>query len=82
MKFQREIEIKEDFLTLRKDNPIKPRMRKILIDWLVQVHSRFHLLQETLYITVSIIDRFLEVKVFYIEITCLKLFKFCIRRPA
>ena len=36
-------------------------MRGILIDWLVQVHLRFHLLQETLYLTVAIIDRFLEV---------------------
>lgn len=36
------------------------RMRGILIDWLVQVHLRFHLLQETLYLTVAIIDRFLQ----------------------
>ena len=37
-------------------------MRSILIDWLVQVHMRFHLLQETLYLTVAILDRFLQVK--------------------
>lgn len=36
-------------------------MRSILVDWLVQVHLRFHLLQETLYLTVAIIDRFLQV---------------------
>jgi len=41
---------------------INARMRGILIDWLVQVHLRFHLLQETLYLTVAIIDRFLQVK--------------------
>lgn len=35
-------------------------MRAILIDWLVDVHLKFKLLPETLYITVSIIDRFLE----------------------
>jgi cyclin B len=40
---------------------INGRMRGILIDWLVQVHLRFHLLQETLYLTVAIIDRFLQV---------------------
>lgn len=40
---------------------IHGRMRSILIDWLVQVHMRFHLLQETLYLTVAIIDRFLQV---------------------
>lgn len=40
---------------------ITGRMRAILIDWLVQVHQRFHLLQETLYLTVAIIDRYLQV---------------------
>jgi len=39
---------------------ISGRMRSILVDWLVQVHLRFHLLQETLYLTVAIIDRFLQ----------------------
>ena len=38
------------------------RMRAILVDWLVQVHLRFHLLQETLYLTIAIIDRFLQVR--------------------
>lgn len=33
---------------------IKPRMRTILIDWMVEVHSRFKLLHETLYLTVAI----------------------------
>lgn len=36
-------------------------MRSILIDWLCQVHHRFRLLQETLYLTVSVLDRFLQV---------------------
>lgn len=40
---------------------ITDRMRAVLIDWLVQVHSRFQLLQETLYLTVAILDRFLQV---------------------
>ncbi|EDV19014.1 uncharacterized protein TRIADDRAFT_34270, partial [Trichoplax adhaerens] len=40
---------------------INEKMRTILIDWLIQVHLRFHLLQETLYLTVNIIDRFLQV---------------------
>ncbi|XP_040890607.1 G2/mitotic-specific cyclin-B2-like isoform X1 [Toxotes jaculatrix] len=41
---------------------ITERMRALLIDWLVQVHSRFQLLQETLYLTVAILDRFLQVQ--------------------
>ncbi|NXE87080.1 CCNB2 protein, partial [Menura novaehollandiae] len=39
---------------------INGRMRAILVDWLVQVHSRFHLLQETLYMCVAVMDRFLQ----------------------
>ncbi|EMP38992.1 G2/mitotic-specific cyclin-B2 [Chelonia mydas] len=40
---------------------INGRMRAILVDWLVQVHSRFQLLQETLYMCVAIMDRFLQI---------------------
>ena len=39
---------------------INGKMRAILVDWLIQVHQRFKLLQETLYLTVSILDRFLQ----------------------
>ncbi|XP_075446669.1 G2/mitotic-specific cyclin-B1-like isoform X2 [Ascaphus truei] len=35
-------------------------MRAILIDWLVLVQIRFKLLQETLFMTVAILDRFLQ----------------------
>ncbi|KAK4219467.1 cyclin-like protein [Rhypophila decipiens] len=38
-------------------------MRSVLMDWVVQVHTRFHLLPETLFLTVNYIDRFLSVKV-------------------
>jgi len=38
---------------------ITEKMRTILIDWLIQVHSKFNLLQETLYLTVYTIDRYL-----------------------
>ncbi|XP_029967002.1 G2/mitotic-specific cyclin-B2 isoform X2 [Salarias fasciatus] len=37
-------------------------MRALLVDWLVQVHSRFQLLQETLFLTVAVLDRFLQVQ--------------------
>ena len=35
-------------------------MRAVLVDWLIQVHQQFNLLQETLYLTVVILDRFLQ----------------------
>ncbi|PSR94359.1 cyclin-like protein [Coniella lustricola] len=41
---------------------IKWSMRSILMDWLVQVHNRFALLPETLFLTVNYVDRFLSTK--------------------
>jgi G2/mitotic-specific cyclin 3/4 len=38
-------------------------MRAVLMDWLVQVHLRFSLLPETLFLCVNYIDRFLSYKV-------------------
>lgn len=38
-------------------------MRSVLMDWLVQVHNRFNLLPETLFLAVNFIDRFLSYKV-------------------
>uniref|UniRef100_A0A804J722 Cyclin-like domain-containing protein n=1 Tax=Musa acuminata subsp. malaccensis TaxID=214687 RepID=A0A804J722_MUSAM len=38
---------------------INEKMRAILIDWLIEVHYKFELMEETLFLTVNIIDRFL-----------------------
>jgi hypothetical protein len=38
-------------------------MRGVLVDWLVEVHEQFHLVAETLYLTVAIIDRYLQVDI-------------------
>jgi hypothetical protein len=43
-------------------NDINEKMRAILIDWLIEVHLKFKLMPETMYLTVNIIDRFLERK--------------------
>ncbi|KAG6712126.1 hypothetical protein I3842_05G089400 [Carya illinoinensis] len=39
---------------------INEKMRAILIDWLIEVHYKFELMDETLFLTVNLIDRFLE----------------------
>jgi G2/mitotic-specific cyclin 1/2 len=39
------------------------QMRSILVDWIVDVHNKFRLLPETLYLTVNLIDRFLSARV-------------------
>ncbi|AET03638.1 G2/mitotic-specific cyclin-2 [Medicago truncatula] len=38
---------------------LNERMRAILVDWLIEVHDKFDLMQETLFLTVNLIDRFL-----------------------
>ena len=41
---------------------INEKMRIILINWLIEVHFKFHLLNETLFICINIIDRYLSHK--------------------
>ena len=53
------------------------RMRSILVDWLVDVHVEFKLVPETLYLTINLIDRYLERRVIarkklqLVGVTCL-----------
>lgn len=55
--------IKKDYLEQAgSKGTIKPKMRNLLVDWLIEVHQQFSLLQETLYLTVALLDRFLQVK--------------------
>ncbi|KAL2557342.1 Cyclin-B1-2 [Forsythia ovata] len=41
---------------------INSKMREILVDWLVEVHKKFELMPESLYLTINIVDRFLSMK--------------------
>ena len=41
-------------------NDITVNMREILIEWLVEVTEEYKLVSDTLYLTVSYIDRFLS----------------------
>ena len=43
-----------------KQNDINEKMRMILIDWLIEVHLKFKLLPETLFLTINFIDRYLQ----------------------
>lgn len=40
---------------------INKKMRGILIDWLIDVHIKFELMHETLFLMINLIDRFLSV---------------------
>jgi len=44
-----------------KIGAILPKMRCVLVEWLVEVHQQFSLLQETLYFSVAILDRYMQV---------------------
>ncbi|KAJ2905368.1 putative g2 mitotic-specific cyclin-b protein [Zalerion maritima] len=43
------------------------KTRGILVDWLIEVHTRFHLLPETLFLAINIIDRFLSERVVQLD---------------
>jgi len=54
-----------DYMSHQED--LEWKMRGILVDWLIEVHTRFRLLPETLYLAVNIIDRFLSAKVVQLD---------------
>ncbi|XP_070845017.1 G2/mitotic-specific cyclin-B1 [Chaetodon trifascialis] len=60
-KYLRQLEVEQNVRpTFLQGQEVTGNMRAILIDWLVQVSLKFRLLQETMYMTVGIIDRFLQ----------------------
>ncbi|KAH0564982.1 hypothetical protein GP486_001630 [Trichoglossum hirsutum] len=63
--YMRELEIKMLPNAHYMDNQaeIQWSMRSVLMDWLIQVHHRFCLLPETLFLSVNYIDRFLSCKI-------------------
>lgn len=49
-----------DFEYLSKiQNEVKDTSRGFLVEWIIDVHRKFRLQPETLYVTVSIVDRYL-----------------------
>jgi len=47
---------------MNNQTDITARMRAILVDWLVEVHQKFKMQPQTLYICVNVMDRYLERK--------------------
>jgi Cyclin, N-terminal domain len=46
---------------MKRQININENQRAIVIDWLISVHLKFKLLDETLFLTVNILDRYLSV---------------------
>ncbi|KAL0697794.1 hypothetical protein Bca4012_053916 [Brassica carinata] len=45
---------------LSTQTKVSPMTRGILINWLIEVHFKFHLMHETLYLTMNLLDRYLS----------------------
>ena len=52
---------KENYMIFTQKD-INEKMRKVLVDWLIDVHAKFNLFPETLFLTINIIDRYLNKK--------------------
>jgi len=48
---------------MSNQNEVTWKMRGILVDWLIEIHTKFRLLPETIFLATNIIDRFLSVRV-------------------
>ena len=59
---ERESKLKIDSTYFQFQTDINSKMRAILIDWLIDVHSKFNFKEETLYITIYIIDTYLSLE--------------------
>jgi cyclin B len=46
---------------MQEQKEVTEKMRAYLVDWLAELHFRFKLWAETLYVTVGVIDRFLAI---------------------
>lgn len=57
------LKVDADYLTkVQLPTEVKDTSRAFLIEWIIDVHRKFRLAPETLYVTVFIIDRFLSLK--------------------
>lgn len=55
----------KNYFTWQKN--LKPRMRSILVDWIVEVHMRFRLLPETLFLAINLMDRFMSKEIVQVD---------------
>ncbi|KAI5919250.1 cyclin-like protein [Camillea tinctor] len=67
--YMRDLEVKSqpNPQYMHHQDDLEWKTRGILIDWLIEVHTRFHLLPETLFLAINIIDRFLSEKVVQLD---------------
>ena len=59
--FEKESTIDCNYIS-KVQTEIKDTSRAFLIEWMIDVHRKFRLMPETLYVSVSIIDRYLSIQ--------------------
>lgn len=57
---KKELFFQADPLYIERQSDLTEKMRTILVDWLIDVHLKFKLLPNTLFLTVNLIDRYLS----------------------
>ena len=58
---KRGIKPMQDYTYMSRQKEINNKMRSILVDWIIDVHFKFGFTDETLFMTISIIDRYLSI---------------------
>ena len=59
---EREMKLKINSSYFKTQPEINEKMRAILIDWLIDVNNKFNFTEETLHLTINIIDTYLSLK--------------------
>ena len=62
---EKNLSIKPKFGYMDFQTDINEKMRAILVDWIIEIHDKFHYKSQTLYQTIWLIDTYLSIK--YIE---------------
>jgi cyclin B len=53
--------IKEDYFK-KKQKQVDSKMREVLVDWLIEVHNRYKMRDETIFLAVKLIDKYLSIR--------------------
>lgn len=59
LEVEKDYQIDNEYLK-KKQTEVKDTSRGFLVEWIIDVHRKFRLKPETLYVTISIIDRYLS----------------------
>ena len=57
---QKDHDYQRDFTYIQKHPKLRPRMRSVLLDWLIEVSEVYRLHRETFYLAVDFVDRYLS----------------------